>query len=832
MRKREFQLGSIVLTVCLLAGTAYSQSGELGGDWVVGANGVWTVADGFLTCDAPEEADPLHVWVNRDFGTGDYTVQCDVRMLNWQDGDRPRAGVSVRVNPEDGERALNLLFHDDVGSIDLLNDAIAWGTRSEFDWDPGAWYTMSLTAEGNVLTGSIAELGGDLANAHTVTWDDARNGERSPGFPGLAGSSAAGLSVQYDNFQVIVDGEVVFSDDFGENIPSEWIVARSIPHDAWTVGQLLDGITLTATAPSTGPVGSLTVTEQLPAGLEPASMDASAGTTSFEGGVIAWTLTDLTGSATLTYAVVAPRTKSVASLQWGGSAVDGTGDEVPLDGSSFVRFTGRTQLALLSFNIFETFSYPLNNEANENEGKALTEVDAQRGLNWASGWADSGTNSPNALDTRIIDNGLVQSQPQEFNPGNFSLKVTGDASNGIGRQFTPVASGEVWISFTFLDEGPAQEHWAGMTVYASDGSESSFIGKPWNSATAGVGNLSGDDSVSDIDYTQPNHFLVRLVLSAVPGQNDSVYLWLNPDSTDRLDTFDAGGANNDDIVDVAEIRLRRGGASGSAYFDNIWISSDPALPPAGAGRVDLTLNDPNRDPGTPAWDVVSIDQFDDVIVGELGFGHDNDNDHYLVVSGFVYFPDLSSNDQIVAFGLPPDHMSGLNGHILGPYNNQVDMLGLKNSIKFQDRDGQRGPFTFQLVPPGNYSELRAAMTVGNGFGILTTTLNYADGTSELTETHADDWYRDPTDSDWMFGDVALLVDGMNRLSEDNSFDNAFDPAVNEDAVEVNPDKVLESVTLELDVANSGSDGNIAYNLFDIWAQPVAPETPVRNWDLH
>ena len=144
-------------------------------------------------------------------------------------------------------------------------------------------------------------------------------------------------------------------------------------------------------------------------------------------------------------------------------------------------------------------------------------------------------------------------------------------------------------------------------------------------------------------------------------------MWINPDETDRLDTYDAGGPNNDDILDIAEIRLRRGNADGSSYFDNIWISSDAALPPAGAGRVDLTLSDPDRDPAIPAWDVISIDKAADGITLVPGFGHDNGNNYYLVVAGYIY--EDGNGVPFVANGLPPDRMSGLNGHVFGPYNN-------------------------------------------------------------------------------------------------------------------------------------------------------------------
>ncbi|MGC9326891.1 MAG: hypothetical protein ACP5I1_04595 [Candidatus Hinthialibacter sp.] len=497
------------------------------------------------------------------------------------------------------------------------------------------------------------------------------------------------------------------------------------------------------------------------------------------------------------------------------------------DGEMTTAYWRNVGIEFRSFNIYETFSYP-----DDDAGTGLDALTANGGVGWGGDWTASGANSPSALDEKVLEAGLVENQPlPEFNIGGYCAKITGNAGDGMGRTIAPEASGDIWVSFVFQEEGPAADHWSGMTFYASDGSESTFIGKPYNAEFCGIGNLPGGDSLTDIDYTVPNHFMVRISLDPTPGQNDSVYLWINPDETDRLDTYDAGGENNDEILDIAEIRLRRGGAAGSSYFDNIWISSDAALPPAGAGRVDLTFNDPNRNPAIPAWDVISIDKYDDGITGEWGFGHDQGNDYYLVVSGYIY--EDGGGTPFVANGLPPDRMSGLNGHVFGPYNNASLDLGLKNSIKFMNNDQQRGPFTFDMVPPGQYRELRMSATVGNGFGALKTTLNFEDGTTEVTELHADDWFRDPADSSWQFADVRLLINGMDRLTGGNSdFADANDPAVNEDkAVIENSDKVLVSVTLELDPTRSAT--NPGFNLYDIWALPTEDGgTPVLQWMIY
>jgi len=193
----------------------------LGPQWVVGADaGVWKVGGGVLSAFADTGNDPKHAWVNLDMADGNYTVKCDARMITWEDGDLPRAGISVRINPDDNganpgsDRGLNLLFHDDTNSVDILNDLVSWGARTDIAWEVGTWYTMALTADGANLDAFFTEQGNDVFAAPLASWSDDRNELRSPGFPGLAASTFMGLTVEFDNFEVIVDGAVVFSDDF------------------------------------------------------------------------------------------------------------------------------------------------------------------------------------------------------------------------------------------------------------------------------------------------------------------------------------------------------------------------------------------------------------------------------------------------------------------------------------------------------------------------------------------------------------------------------------------------------------------------------------------
>ena len=60
-----------------------------------------------------------------------------------------------------------------------------------------------------------------------------RNDDRSPGLPGLTGPNNLGRMVEFDNFSVTLNGEVVFEDDFGANVEPDPLTPLSEP---WVTG--------------------------------------------------------------------------------------------------------------------------------------------------------------------------------------------------------------------------------------------------------------------------------------------------------------------------------------------------------------------------------------------------------------------------------------------------------------------------------------------------------------------------------------------------------------------------------------------------------------------
>lgn len=207
-----------------------TQESGLSDDWVFGNNaGAWAVTDdGVLRHFSTNGHDPKHLWVDAGLETGNYTVIADVRMATWEDGDPSRAGVAIRINPDDNgnnpgsDRGINLIFHEDTNSLDFLNDLVTFGPQLDVAWEVGTWYTMALSGDEDIVEGFFIERGtGDvLSDGFLEVWDDAedRNVARSPGFPGLTGVTGQGLAVEFDNFRVLADGEEVFADTFDETV--------------------------------------------------------------------------------------------------------------------------------------------------------------------------------------------------------------------------------------------------------------------------------------------------------------------------------------------------------------------------------------------------------------------------------------------------------------------------------------------------------------------------------------------------------------------------------------------------------------------------------------
>ncbi|MEW6238262.1 MAG: hypothetical protein AB1656_22965 [Candidatus Omnitrophota bacterium] len=246
---------SITLVSLLLAG-GYGQvfgaeiytHWNLGPDWVTG-DGVYAIVDESATnkvmiSAALDNTDPKHAWINKDFGT-DYTVRCDVSMESWQEGhDLSRAGIAAMIQP-DGvgggsateDRGVCLLIHQDANRVQFLNDMEAWqDPPTVFAWKLKTWYTFEMTVSGTKVSGKITEKAKPTNTIDIPAWENYNGAaKRVGGFVGITASTLGGLIAMYDNFQVLVNGEVKFSDDF--QTPGDPMPAASGLSDSWVIGE-------------------------------------------------------------------------------------------------------------------------------------------------------------------------------------------------------------------------------------------------------------------------------------------------------------------------------------------------------------------------------------------------------------------------------------------------------------------------------------------------------------------------------------------------------------------------------------------------------------------
>lgn len=266
--------------IALALPLANAQHYALGPDWVAG-EGVYVITqDGdnrVLTAAALNNNDPKHAWVDVDFGEA-YGVRCDIRMDTWADGeDLSRAGIAVHIQPDGtapdggGDRGINLLLHNTIGNIEYLNDLRAWATDEAFAWEPRVWYTMEINSDGTTVTGSITEVGNPENTLELAPWDFPDPQNRQGGFAGVTASTLGGLQASFDNFEVIVGGEVVYSDDFEGTEPvgntvglsPDWVGGQAgyyvvdggqmyaiatnatDPKHAWYAGELVGGGSIT-----------------------------------------------------------------------------------------------------------------------------------------------------------------------------------------------------------------------------------------------------------------------------------------------------------------------------------------------------------------------------------------------------------------------------------------------------------------------------------------------------------------------------------------------------------------------------------------------------------
>ncbi|MBI1390919.1 MAG: hypothetical protein GC154_21015 [bacterium] len=233
-------IACVAFTSAAFAGGHY----QLGSAWVTGEFGSYVIVDDagnrVLCAAAVDGGDPKHAWINQDFGN-DYTIRCDVNMLTWADAqDLSRAGIAGRIQPDgtaadgDHDRGVTLLFHDNLGNVQVLNDLRGWGPNTAFSWKTRTWYTFEMTFSGNSVSAKITNKSNPTDMVELPSWSFPDPQNRQNGFVGVTASTKAGLVAYYDNFEVVKDGQVVFSDDF-EGTPAAPSAVGTSPF--WIAGE-------------------------------------------------------------------------------------------------------------------------------------------------------------------------------------------------------------------------------------------------------------------------------------------------------------------------------------------------------------------------------------------------------------------------------------------------------------------------------------------------------------------------------------------------------------------------------------------------------------------
>ncbi|MFL5339102.1 MAG: fibronectin type III domain-containing protein [Gemmataceae bacterium] len=158
--------------------------------------GAWTQSGGVLSQTSTAAADVRKAeFVGQSFGVN-VEVDARVRVDSWTNGDYARAGVGLYTNPVTGD-GYNLVFHNGTGgagTVQFLDDHVAWGNAYSFAWTVGTWYDFKLRMDGGVLYGKVWQDG----TAEPANWQFSQSGWTDRSSSGAAalngGAGGAGNS--------------------------------------------------------------------------------------------------------------------------------------------------------------------------------------------------------------------------------------------------------------------------------------------------------------------------------------------------------------------------------------------------------------------------------------------------------------------------------------------------------------------------------------------------------------------------------------------------------------------------------------------------------------
>jgi hypothetical protein len=154
--------------------------------------GTWSVQAGMLM-NVGADGDPNKLILT---ALGNVTSPIDmlvkIKVTSFAGGDNSRMGLScyMDTSPSNGSGYCGL-FHEDTGSLDLLNDLRSWGTSGTYSWSLDTWYYMRfrvIDPSSRLGQVKVWQVGATEPTAWTVNGNFGSGTARNWGLVGFAGS--------------------------------------------------------------------------------------------------------------------------------------------------------------------------------------------------------------------------------------------------------------------------------------------------------------------------------------------------------------------------------------------------------------------------------------------------------------------------------------------------------------------------------------------------------------------------------------------------------------------------------------------------------------------
>jgi hypothetical protein len=184
----------------------------------------WVHENGILRQTNPVPGDTTYAVIQGKGWPDEYGIMCRVRIDEWADHDRSRAGVGVWIDSNDKYNGYTWLIHERLTTtnMEFLNDQRAWANaEATYKVELGKWYWIKMYIDSKKVYGKIWPDG----DKEPKDWLDSKDfatfgGVRAPtsnaGLNGGAGSAGGG-----GNSTASFDDVFVFDKDGPDPLPVE-----------------------------------------------------------------------------------------------------------------------------------------------------------------------------------------------------------------------------------------------------------------------------------------------------------------------------------------------------------------------------------------------------------------------------------------------------------------------------------------------------------------------------------------------------------------------------------------------------------------------------------